>query len=193
VSAVIAVRRRRIAAVLGSIGLALGVAACGKSNDPSTAENNGVYISAGPVTYQLEISRELNQYSTEDRQYMTGLPAGTSSTLSPGQIWYGVFLWAKNQSHHSQMTSDSFDIVDTELNHYYPVALNPSLNPYAWASQSLAPGAIEPAPDTTASFGPTQGGLLLFKLPISVYDNRPLVLQIKGPTGRVWGSISLDL
>jgi hypothetical protein len=44
-----------------------------------------------------------------------------------------------------------------------------------------------------ASFGPTQGGLLLFKLDTSVYDNRPLTLEIRGPSGRVWGTISLDL
>jgi hypothetical protein len=193
VSAVNAVRRRRVVAVAGAISLAVGLAACGKSNHPSTAENNGVYIDAGPITYQLEISRELNQYSTEDRQYVAGLPAGTSSKLSPSQIWYGVFLWAKNQTHRPQMTSGRFDIVDTELNHYYPVAVNPAANPYAWTPQSLAPGAIEPSPDTTASFGPTQGGLLLFKLPISVYDNRPLRLEIRGPSGRVWGTISLDL
>jgi hypothetical protein len=35
--------------------------------------------------------------------------------------------------------------------------------------------------------------LLLFKLNTSVYDNRPLILEILGPTRRVWGTISLDL
>ena len=52
---------------------------------------------------------------------------------------------------------------------------------------------VQPGPDTTASFGPTQGGLLLFKLPTTIYDNRPLTLEIRGPSGRVWGTISLDL
>jgi hypothetical protein len=193
VSAVNAARRSRIAAVLGAISLALGLAACGKSNHPSTAENNGVYITAGPITYQLQISRELNQYSTEDRQYVAGLPPGTSSALSPTQLFYGVFLWAKNQTHHPQMTSDNFDIVDTQNKRYYPIAVNPALNPYVWTAQMLGPGATEPTPDTTTSFGPTQGGLLLFKLDTSVYDNRPLTLEIKSPTGQVWGTISLDL
>ena len=192
-SALIAARRRRTSAVLCAIGLALGLAACGKSEHPPTGENNGVYVGAGPITYQLQISRELNQYSTEDRQYVAGLPAGTNTTLGPTEIWYGVFLWAKNQTEHAQVTSDNFRIVDTENNHYYPIAVDTALNPYAWTAQSLAPGAIEPAPNTAASFGPTQGGLLLFKLPTTVYDNRPLMLQILGPGGRVWGSISLDL
>jgi hypothetical protein len=175
------------------VGLALGLAACGKTNTPPTAENDGVYVTAGPITYQLEISRQLNQYATEDRQYVTGLPSGVSATLTPTQLWYGVFLWAKNQTKRPQMTTDNFDIVDTLGNTYAPVKVNPAVNPYAWTAQSLPPGETEPAPDTTASFGPTQGGLVLFKLPTSVYDNRPLTLQIKGPTGRVWATISLDL
>jgi hypothetical protein len=193
VSAVNAVRRRQIAALVGALGLASGLAGCGKSNTPPTSENNGVYITAGPVTYQLQISRLLNQFSTEDRQYVAGLPPGTGTTLSPTQLWYGVFLWAKNQTNRPQMTSDNIDIVDTQNKIYYPVTLNPALNPYAWSAQRLEPGATEPAPDTTASFGPTQGGLLLFKLDTSVYDNRPLTLQIRGPSGRVWGTVSLDL
>ena len=180
-------------AVAGGLALSLGLAACGTQNNPPTLEDNGVYVTAGPVTYQLEISRELNQYSTEDRQYVTGLPTGTSGALGPAQLWYGVFLWAKNQTKRPQETSANIDIVDTQGNTYYPLAVSSTANPYIWTPQRLIPGGIEPAPDTIASFGPTQGGLLLFKLPTTVYDNRPLTLQIKGPTGRVWGTISLDL
>lgn len=172
--------------------LAVGAAACGKENDPPTAENNGVYVQAGPLTYQLEISRTLNPYATEDSQYLKGLPASALS-LSPSQLWYGVFMWAKNQTKQPVKSTDSFDIVDTEGNHYYPLPVNPSANGYAWTSQSLAPGAIQPGPDTQASFGPTQGGLLLFKLNNTVYDNRPLTLEIRGSTGKVWATISLDL
>jgi len=178
---------------LAAVGLsALGVSACGHSDHPSTAENNGVYIQAGRITYQLEVSRELNQYATEDSQYLTGLPAGSAS-LKPDELWYGVFLWAKNQSTRPQMTAQNFDILDTQGHHYYPVSLNSSLNAYAWTPQLLSPGAIEPGPDTTASFGPTQGRLLLFKLNTSVYDNRPLILEIRGPARQLWGTISLDL
>ncbi len=72
------------------------------------------------------------------------------------------------------------------------MAINPSLNPYAWTAQSLAPGDTEPAPGTTASFGPTQGSLLLFKLPTSVYDNRPLTLEIRRP-GRQPEALGNDL
>ena len=172
--------------------LPLALAACGKTNVPTSVENDGVYVTAGPVTYQLQVSRELNQYATEDSQYLKGLPTGQQA-LSANQEWYAVFLWAKNQTKQPEITTDNFDIVDTQGNKYYPMAVNPSVNLYAWKPQKLSPGAIEPGPDTTASFGPTQGGLLLFKINTSVYDNRPLMLEIRGPSQKVWGTISLDL
>jgi len=181
----------RAACLLGAV---LALSACGKSSEPPTSENNGVYINAGPITYQLQVSRELNQYATEDHQYLTGLSASAAS-LTGTQEWYGVFLWAKNQTDKTQTPSRNFDIVDTQGKHYYPVALNPQANPYVWTAHPLTPGEIEPGPDTTASFGPTQGGLLLFKLDASVYDNRPLTLEIRGPnpTRKLWATISLDL
>jgi hypothetical protein len=188
----LSVRLRTLSTAACLLGLTVGLSACGISNHPPTTENNGVYVTAGPITYQLQISRELNQYATEDSHYVAGVPTGQSS-LSPSQLWYGVFLWAKNQTKHGQVTTDNFDIVDTQGKHYYPIALNQSLNPYAWTAQSLSPGGTEPALDTPASVGPTQGSLLLFKLDNSVYDNRPLTLEIRGPNRQLWGTISLDL
>jgi hypothetical protein len=55
------------------------------------------------------------------------------------------------------------------------------------------PSATVPGLDTQASYGPTQGGLLLFKLNSSVYSNRPLTLQIYAPGEPTPVSISLDL
>ena len=172
--------------------LSLGLAGCGKENNPSSAENDGVYEQAGNVTYQLEVSRQLNQYATEDSQYIKGVPT-SDSTLAPSALWYGVFLWAKNQTKSPQQTTGNFDIVDTEGHHYYPIPLNASVNPFAWKVQTLQPNAIEPGPDTVASEGPTQGGLVLFKLNQSVYSDRPLTLEIRSPAGQVEATISLDL
>jgi hypothetical protein len=174
--------------------MALGLAACGRESHPeeANANNNGGYVDAGPITYQLQVSRQLNPYATEDSQYLTGLPAGTPQP-KPDQMWYGVFLQAKNQSDQTAKTTDTFDIVDTQGNKYYPLALNPSENPYAWQSMTLQPSGVEPGADTTASFGPTQGRLLLFKLPTQVYSNRPLTLQIHSPNQSTPSTISLDL
>jgi hypothetical protein len=174
--------------------VAVALAGCGTGQHPfdATADNNGFYVKAGQVYYQLQVSRELNQYATEDHQYLTGLPPGTSAP-TPTQLWYGVFLRAMNNSKSPQQTTDSFDIVDTQGTKYYPVALNSSANEYAWTSMRLDPLGTEPGPDTTASTGPTQGSLVLFKLSTAVYNNRPLTLEIHVPGSSQVSTISLDL
>ncbi|HEX8976183.1 MAG TPA: hypothetical protein VF781_06690 [Solirubrobacteraceae bacterium] len=188
-------RPRRLWTAACAVTLAFGVAACGhKQAHPTLADanNNGGYVDAGPITYQLEISRVLNPYATEDSQYIRGLPAGTTAP-TPDEQWYGVFLWAKNQTQQPHVTTDNFAVVDTQGNTYYPVKLNPAVNPYAWTPQRLAPRQTEPGPDTTASSGPTQGQLLLFKIGNSAYANRPLTLEILGAGNQKLGTISLDL
>ncbi len=160
-------------------------------HEVADSENDGTYIQAGGMTYQLQISRQLNPYAVEDSQYIKGLPAGTTAPTGT-QLWYGVFLWAKNQLHHADATANNFEIVDTQGNRYYPVKLDASVNPFAWTSETLTPGATEPGQDTVAAQAFTQGKLLLFKLNNSVYDNRPLTLYLLGANGQKIGSISLD-
>jgi hypothetical protein len=187
--------RRRLWTIVCAVTLALGVSACGhKQAHPHVADANNIggYVDAGPITYQLQISRILNPYGTEDSQYLKGLPLGTPP-LTANQYWYGVFLWAKNQTKQAAMTADNFVITDTQNTRYYPVRLNSDLNAYAWTSQKLYPLQTEPAPDTTAIDGPTQGGLLLFRIGSSAYANRPLTLHILSPENVSLATISLDL
>jgi hypothetical protein len=188
------VRLRRIWILVFVAVASLGLAACGREAHPTgaDADNDGVYVDAGNVTYQLQISRQLNQYSVEDRQYLTGLPPGTPPP-APNQLWYGVFLWAKNQSDAPAKVADTFQIIDTQGNVYTPIDMNVELNPYAWRSLTLLPSATEPSANTTASEGATQGGLLLFKLNNTVYANRPLTLRVHPPNGSGAAAISLDL
>lgn len=188
-------RRASLLAALASIALGLG--ACGhKQAHPTAADaiNNGFYVDAGPITYQLQISRPLNQYDIEDREYLTGLPAATAPPAADEE-WFAVFLWAKNQTGKPQTTTPmgSFDIVDTQGNRYLPIPLNPGANPYAWAPQTLLPQGTQPAPGSTAFYGPTQGEELLFKINISAYANRPLTLEIHAPGQTLPSTISLDL
>ncbi|MGH2893648.1 MAG: hypothetical protein ACRDPM_10355, partial [Solirubrobacteraceae bacterium] len=187
---------RRFMISLCGLLLVIGLAACGHASPHQSfadANNDGDYISAGHITYQLQISRELNQYGTEDSSYLKGLPSAVSPSLGPNQLWYGVFLWAKNQSGQRATTSGSFEVTDTQGDVYRPIKLNTALNPFAWTSQSLANLGTEPGPNTVANAGPTQGGLLLFKMSTAVYSNRPLTLYILGPGNRRLGGISLNL
>jgi hypothetical protein len=177
-----------------AVGLAFALAGCGAARHPSdaTAENNGYYVTAGQLYYQLQVSRELNQFATEDAQYLTGLPSGTAAP-SATQLWYGVFLRAMNNGNQPHQSTDSFDIKDTQGNKYFPLPLNSTANEYAWTSMQLGPHGVQPGPDTTAFSGPTQGSELLFKLSTSVYNNRPLTLEIHVPGSSKISQISLDL
>lgn len=175
-----------------ALALTLVLGACGSGKHPydATAENNGYYIKLGTISYQLQVSRELNRFSTEDHQYLAGV---TQPAPKPTQIWYGVFLYAINDSKKTAQAADNFWITDTENNIYKPVPLNPTFNGYAWTGATLPAHGTEPIPNSTAAFGPTQGGLVLFKLPTAVYNNRPLTLHIQAPGVPNQGTISLDL
>jgi hypothetical protein len=200
-----AVNVRRLWILVCALAVALAVTACGSSSvkqvtiRPSQLSghevgneiNDGSYIQAGPITYQLQISRELNPYSVQDKPYVQGLPAGFAQPTA-NQLWYGVFLWAKNQHHKAYGTSDNFEIVDTEGITYYPIKLNPAENPYAWQAQLLPYEGTYPGQDSIQAEGESQGGLLLFKLNSSAYANRPLTLYVLNHSGQKLGSISLD-
>ena len=187
---------RRIAWLVAAAVLSLAVSACGlggRINHPHAADLNNpvLYVWAGPVTYQVQVTRQLNPFSTEDAQYLAGIP--TAQSIPANQLWFGVFLWAKNQSGHMATTTDHFTITDSSGTVYHSWPLNPQVNPFAWNSEQLQPDGTEPAPDTTASYGPTQGGLVLFKLNDSIYANRPLTLNIYASGQSKPTTVSLDL
>jgi hypothetical protein len=195
---------RRLWILACALVVAFAVAACGSNShhnaplvgtlaghEVGSEVNNGEYIQAGPITYQLQVSRELNPYSVQDVWYIKGLPAGIQRPTA-NQLWYGVFLWAKNQHHKAYRTSDNFKIVDTQGITYYPIKLNPAANPYVWTSQLLPYEGTYPVPDSVQSLGESQGGLVLFKLNSSAYSDRPLTLYILNHRGQKLGSISLD-
>lgn len=180
--------------------LALGVSGCGLTGRPAKPANvtqdelsNGgePYFWAGPITYQVEISRQLNPFDSYDVQYLSGVQG--AQDISAQQFWFGVFLWGKNQSGHIATTADKFEIVDSAGDVYTPTPLNPGLNPYAWTPLKLSPNEIEPIADSAASDSSPGGGLILFKLNQSVYSNRPLTLKVFAPGAKKASSVSLDL
>jgi hypothetical protein len=202
------VTRPRPRILAACLALAIGVSGCATQNpidvhhaggissghDVADSNNDGAYVEAGGMTYQLEISRVLNPWGAEDSQYFKGLPKGMPIyRIKPDQLWYGVFLWAKNQHHRKITTADRFEITDTSGTVYRPVKLNASLNPFAWNPRTLVYGETEPSQDSIAAQFFSGGKLILFKLNTSIYDNRPLTLFILSPSGSKLASISLDL
>jgi hypothetical protein len=172
---------------------ALLLAACGPSGNNHNGDTEGSYIAAGPLAYQVQMSRELNPANVEDRGYLRGLPAGTVAPTG-SEEWFGVWLRAQNESKHAARSASDFDILDTQGNTYSPVPLDAAVNPFAYVPQTLSHGDVLPNPESAAASSPTQGEMLLFKLPTSVYANRPLVLRILDPATRgVLATVSLDL
>jgi len=182
--------------LLLAVGLvAVSISACGRTTLTGVSQDalsSGAepYFNLGSVTYQVQISRQLNPFDSEDVQYLAGVKG--AQNISAQQLWFGVFLWAKNQTKQIRHTADHFEIVDSEGTVYKATPLNPSINPYAWTRQALSQNGIEPEADSTASNGPTGGGLILFKLNESVYSNRPLTLRIM-ERGHPTANVSLDL
>jgi hypothetical protein len=189
----------RLPLLLAVAALAVGVSGCGIEHrtDQSGVSQDQLsaggepYFWAGPVTYQVQVSRQLNPYDTEDVQYLAGVTG--AQDLNAQQFWFGVFLWAKNQTNRYVTTTDTFKLVDSNGQVFTPVQLNPSVNPYAWASQTLSPDGIEPVADSTASDGSAGGGLVLFELNQNVYSNRPLTLEVFAPGSSKPSMVSLDL
>lgn len=189
----------RLPLLVAVAALAVGVSGCsvdhrttatGVSQDELSAGNEP-YFNVGPVTYQVQVSRQLNPFDSSDVQYLAGVQG--AQDLPGTQFWYGVFLWAKNQSGGYRKTTDSFKLVDSAGNVFTPTVLNPSLNPYAWTAQTLIPNGIEPQAGSTASNGSTGGGLVLFELPQTVYANRPLTLEMYPYGSTKPSKVSLDL
>jgi hypothetical protein len=192
------IRPRRLLYVFGAIALALSLSACALGNkqahprvgqEDGTA-SSGFYVDAGKITYQVQVSRQLNPYDTEDKTYIVG---ASDPTLTPSQEWLGVFLWAKNQSKVNATTSGDITITDTQGNVYRPVTLNPSENDLAWTAQLLRPQQTEPLENTPASYDLAQGSELLFKVNDSIYANRPLTLNIYAQGQKRPAQVSLDL
>ncbi|MDE3132420.1 MAG: hypothetical protein KGL16_14810 [Acidobacteriota bacterium] len=199
-TALLKARPLRLPLLLAVAVLAAGVSGCGLTNRPAKpagvsqdALSNGgePYFWTGPVTYQVQVSRQLNPFDSYDVQFLSGVHGAQS--LGPQQFWFGVFLWAKNQSGRIVTTADRFELVDSAGDVYTPTPLNAGVNAYAWTQQRLSPDGIEPVADSAASDSSPGGGLILFKLNQSVYSNRPLTLKVFAPGSTRASNVSLDL
>jgi hypothetical protein len=165
---------------------ALALGACGDSHTRVTtgtyAGESGAgapYLDVGPLIYQVQLSRELNPFDTEDAAYLQGLSPAVRQ-LSPGQEWFGVFVQVYNHTSQALPSAQSLTISDSQHNVYTPTAPDQT-NEFAYRG-GLVPGKSQlPLPDSIASVGPTQGVLLLYKIPIVALDNRPLELKIVDP------------
>jgi hypothetical protein len=179
-----AVRAALLLALAVPAMLTLG--ACGESHTRVTtgtyaggSGKNAPYLNVGPLVYEVQLSRELNPYNTEDASYLLGLTPA-QRLLRPGEEWFGVFMQVYNNSNLPHPLATDFTVTDTQEITYRPV-IPDATNLFAYRAGILAPNSQLPAPNTVAADGPTQGALLLYKIKVVSLNNRPLTLKIVDP------------
>lgn len=178
--------RKTLLVALVAVLAALALGACGESHTRVTtgtyagsSGKNAPYLNVGPLVYQVQISRQLNPYNTEDSPYLLGLmPA--QSRLNPGEEWFGVFMQVYNASTVPHPAVTDFTVADTQGNVYHPVIPGPA-NLFAYRGGVVPASNQIPAPNTVAADGPTQGEVLLYKIKVESLDNRPFTLTIVDP------------
>jgi hypothetical protein len=190
---------RRLLLVALALLFALTLAACGDSHTKVTtgtyAGESGAgapYLDVGPLVYQVQQSRQLNRFDVEDAAYLRGVPA-SAAKLGPDQEWLGVFMQVYNNHTQALPAASDITVSDTQGNSYAPVTLEGS-NLFAYRAGEVAGHGRLPPLDSSAGEGPTQGGLLLFKISLASLDNRPLTVHIVDPTdAALTASAELDV
>jgi hypothetical protein len=165
----------------------VALAACGNADVKETSGSySGVggvgapYLSVGSLVYNVQISRSLNPYDTEDSAYLVGLPAAQKE-LQPGQEWFGVFMQVYNKTGTSHEVASDITISDTEGNVYHPIELGHT-NLFAYQPGMKVPPENQlPTPSSAAASAPINGLLLLYRLNLSSLENRPLTIKIVSP------------
>jgi len=185
--------KRQILLLSVALAFAALFAGCGnKGEEHIEAETEGIYLVAGGLTYQVQISRFLNPGTIDDAQYLEGLPEGVPAQLPGDEIWFGVWMRVKNYSDETLTPTTNFTILDTEENEYRPVPLD-DRNPFKYVPIGLRHAELIPVPNSANQSGPIQGSLILFRLKTDSLQNRPLKLIIEAGGDELPRIVDLDL
>jgi hypothetical protein len=179
-------RRRLVTSLLAALALAVlasSFSACGYSSDSKDVVE-GQVVELNGLKYQVIFSRFLNPNDNEDAAYLVGQPPPKK-----GSNYFGIFLEVQNKTEENRKLAGAFSITDASDQVFEAI---PSESLYAFpVGGEVEPQEPIPAPDSTPQQGPIEGSLVLFELPSSASENRPLTLSIPGPEGPA--KVTLDL
>ncbi len=190
-------RLRPVLALL-SLALVMPFAACGEGNDP-TAEGHteAVYVTTGGLRYQVQMSRKLNPYDVEDRDYLVGIKDAAGEVANPVDTWFGVFIRVENITNKNDAkpqtisSATEFKLMDNEGNEAEPIEL-PAENIFGYRAQPIIPGGQLPKASSTAMQSPISGSLILFKVDQAILERRPTKLHIESADGSE-AEVTLDI
>jgi len=182
------VRSRKIPLAALAVAAVLLMGACSDNSHTKVTTGtyagesgqNAPYLDVGPLIYEVQLSRQLNPTNSEDMSYLRGLTPAQRQ-LAPGQEWFAVFMQVYNTSARAHPSASDMTISDTQGN-VYAATIPDATNEYAYRPRLVPASDLIPPVDTTASFGPTQGSMLLYRIQTVSLDNRPLELKIVDPT-----------
>jgi hypothetical protein len=180
----------RLPAVAVGLLAAWALGGCGEHNTLHAADQ-GTYIDVGQLKYQVQLARQLNPTDAEDRSYLLGLTPAQAH-LTPKQAWFSVWLRVENHSCQTRHPALSYRIRDTQGHVYAPVFPSP-VNVFAYRPLPVPCHGQIPAQSTVPAEGPIQGAALLFKVPVSAYDDRPLELEVTDQVAKQTGTVELDV
>lgn len=162
---------------------AFALTACGYSSDSKDVVE-GEPVQLGELQYNVIFSRFLNPHDNEDSAYLVG-----QAPPRDGHNYFGVFLEVQNESEEPQTLAGAFTITDAGHQTFKAI---PSESLYALPFGGEVESQEQvPVLDSTPQQGPIEGSLVLFELPASASENRPLTLSIPGPEGPA--TVTLDL
>ena len=171
---------KRLGMLIGGAVCAAAISACGAGEHATYSDNLGPgYVQVGQLYYQVQVSRELNPWSDEDRFYLQGFTA-SQLTLPVADEWFGVSMQVYNWTNSPHTPTGDFFITDTLGDHYTPLS-NPAPNPYTYVPDPIPANGQLPAIDSDAFTGWSQGEFLIFQIPYTSLVNRPFILHIVNP------------
>lgn len=182
---------RRPAAVLASAVAVGALAACGSDpQDITRGESEAAYLNIAGLKYQVQLTRQLNPADIEDQRYLSGL-TDQNMQLPQNEVWFAVFMRVENEGNSPQPAASDFTIEDTQDNEFKPIPVD---NVLAYRPETIKGKGLLPRPEDIQAYAPSQGALLLYKIPYSSLDNRPLELTIKSPNApQKVGIVDLDV
>lgn len=163
---------------LSLILAAAGVAACGHEEELDVKEGEPVEL--GELLYSVQITRFLNPDTAEDANYLEGL-----EPPPPGSQYLGVFIRIENEGSEPEAIADHLTVTDIRGDEFEAIEAE---TPFALDLGTTVEAEGElPKPGTPPATGPIKGALVLFVIPDTSAEDRPLELEIPGDgeTGRV--------
>lgn len=175
------------ALVAAALAATVALAACGAEEEKREGAE-GEFITVGEADYQVQLTRLLNSQQRPDDAYVRG-----QVELPAGEVYLGVFLRIENDGDTAHTPSRDMKVVDTQGNEYLPLDTVQSGFGLDFG-EAIPPGDEAPPSNSPASFSPTSGALVLFRVPEeTATDNLPLVLEIPAEGEQEPSRITLDV